>query len=333
MREGSGTVECPSCRSLLTAGLRFCRHCGYRLGEGVEEYAETRRFDGSMPTGFKPAGTSAESTTTTTGAPGQWGAMASMPLMQPIAPVKLRSLSRSCRRMGGSWVMWMLLLLAVLTAGGILANGLRGGWLGGEEQVAVQKSFLGVDGFETADEGGAFIQGIAGPDTAVEKAGLLGGDIINSFDGKPVPDAETMRELLAATPVGKTVEVAYVRDGVAGKTMLTTAAQKSFRGLSVFDRRPGGKGTLEISDFERVRVPNSNIYGVQLDDIDRNGPADIAGLREGDIVVEFNDKIVRTNGDFRLRVYEAVPGTTANVVVVRGGERLTIPVKIGRSRG
>ena len=332
MREGSGTVECPSCRSLLTAGLRFCRHCGYRLGEGVEEYAETRRFDGNMPTGFKPAG-SAGAETTTTGAPGQWGVMASVPLMRPLEPVKASSVTRACRRMGRSWVMWMLLLLAVLTAGGILTNGLRGGWLRSGDRAVMQKSFVGVDGFETADEGGAFIQGIAGPDTAVEKAGLLGGDIINSFDGKPVPDAETMRELLAATPVGKTVEVDYVRDGVAGKTMLTTGAEKSFRGLSVFDRRPGGKGTLEISDFERVRVPNSNIYGVQLDDIDRNGPADIAGLREGDIVVEFNDKIIRTNGDFRLRVYEAVPGTTANVVVVRGGERLTIPVKIGRSRG
>ncbi|MCA1634575.1 MAG: PDZ domain-containing protein [Acidobacteria bacterium] len=331
MHEGSGTVECPSCRSVLTAGLRFCRHCGYRLGEGVEEYAETRRFDGSMPTGFKPAGPSAGATTT--GAPGQWGAMASVPLMHPIEPVKSRSLSLACRRMGGSWVMWMLLVLAVLTAGGILTNGIRGGWVGGEDRIMVQKSFLGVDGFETADEGGAFIQGIAGPDTPVENAGLLGGDVINSFDGKPVPDADTMRELLAATPVGKTVEVAYLRDGVAGKTMLTTIAEKSFRGMSVFDRRPGGKGLLEISDLERVRVPNSNIYGVQVGDIDRNGPADLAGLREGDIVVEFNGKIVRTAGDLRLRIYEAVPGTTANVVIVRGGERLTVPAKVGRSRG
>ena len=44
-------VNCPSCGATLVAGLRFCRMCGYRLGEGVEEYVPTQRFDAaSMPT-------------------------------------------------------------------------------------------------------------------------------------------------------------------------------------------------------------------------------------------------------------------------------------------
>ncbi|HEV3470225.1 MAG TPA: hypothetical protein VG148_12945, partial [Pyrinomonadaceae bacterium] len=47
--EGAGTVVCPNCRAEMVAGLRFCRMCGFRLGEGVEEYTETRRFDGKTP--------------------------------------------------------------------------------------------------------------------------------------------------------------------------------------------------------------------------------------------------------------------------------------------
>src|SRR5215210_6325650 len=49
-------VNCPSCGATLVAGLRFCRRCGYRLGEGVEEYVPTQRFDASsMPTAAPPA--------------------------------------------------------------------------------------------------------------------------------------------------------------------------------------------------------------------------------------------------------------------------------------
>src|SRR5918997_5253409 len=36
---------CPSCGAALVDGMRFCRMCGYRLGEGMAEYVETVRFD------------------------------------------------------------------------------------------------------------------------------------------------------------------------------------------------------------------------------------------------------------------------------------------------
>src|SRR5918911_594593 len=47
--ENLGTVDCPNCGATLIAGLRFCRMCGYRLGEGVEEYVATQRLDASAP--------------------------------------------------------------------------------------------------------------------------------------------------------------------------------------------------------------------------------------------------------------------------------------------
>ena len=81
-----------------------------------------------------------------------------------------------------------------------------------------------MDGFENVQGGGALITGIAGPGTPVVRAGLIGGDIVKSFDGKPVRDAREMRRFLDETPVGKTVEVVYVRDGVMATTTLTTMA-------------------------------------------------------------------------------------------------------------
>ena len=40
---------CGNCRSPMPAGLRFCRNCGFRLGEGSAEYTETVRFQNAPP--------------------------------------------------------------------------------------------------------------------------------------------------------------------------------------------------------------------------------------------------------------------------------------------
>ncbi|HEY0174629.1 MAG TPA: PDZ domain-containing protein [Pyrinomonadaceae bacterium] len=337
--EKTETVNCPSCGATLVAGLRFCRMCGYRLGEGVEEYVATQRFDASsMP----PMAPPAPAPGTDPFAPRQtWG----MPTVQPIQPFGVTSAlnaqqpavsgwAKSCVRKAGGWWLWLTIAIVLLVAGGMIPLSMmtRGGGGAGGRGVVATRSFLGVDGFETAPGGGALVTGIAGPETPVVRAGLIGGDIIKSFDGRPVRNDDAMREILGSTPVGKTVPVDYVRDGVPATTTLTTTAQKDTPGLRLFDRRPGGRGVVGINVGDRVRLPNSEIYGVELDDVDRNGPADLAGLKEHDIIVKFGEYLIRTPGDLRYRIAEALPGTTVPVAVVRGAEQVVIPVKIGKSR-
>ncbi|HEX5707586.1 MAG TPA: PDZ domain-containing protein [Pyrinomonadaceae bacterium] len=327
-------AACPSCHARLVPGMRFCRTCGYRLGEGVEEYAETRRFSGDIPF-VPPAGTTTDARkgASPNFMPGTWA---------PLAPLGARNssladsaeskstLAKTWRRLRGNWMVWVLVIIVVLTASGVvMRNVRRAGGLGGAPTVAAPASFLGVDGLDDADGGGAFIEGIAAPGTPVELAGLIGGDVITSFDGQQVRDDSEMRRILRQTPPGKTVEVIYIRDGETRTTMLTTIAEKDYRGLQDLDARPEGRGFLGIGGMDRVRVPNTNSYGVEVD-VSSNRPADIAGMRDGDIIVEFGGKPIRTEGDLRLRIYEAVPGTTIQVVVVRAGERVTIPVKMGR---
>lgn len=337
--EQSETVNCPSCGATLIAGLRFCRMCGYRLGEGVEEYVPTQRFDASsMPTAAPPP------PATDPFAPRQtWGAAPMQP-MQPMQPFGATSAlgqpqqagmpdagwAKACATKRGGWWLWVVIVLAILVAGGTAP--LWMGARGGRTAPPPVRAFLGVDGFETAPGGGALVTGIAAPETPVVRAGLIGGDIIKSFDGKPVQNEDAMREILAETPAGKLVEVIFVRDGATATTALTTVAQKDTPGLRLFDRRPGGRGVMGIDVGGRVQVPNTNIYGVELDDVNRNEPADIAGLKEGDIVIKFGEHPIRTPGDLRYRIAEALPGTTVPVLVVRGAEQVEIPVKVGRSR-
>jgi membrane-associated protease RseP (regulator of RpoE activity) len=325
-------VNCPSCGASLVAGLRFCRMCGYRLGEGVEEFVATQRFDAaSMPTA--PA---APPATDPFQARQTWGAAPMQPFGAPGAiqqPQGVTSkLAKACRPARGGWWLWVIIGLVILIAGGTAPI-----WMGARSNPGAPpplKSFLGVDGLETAPGGGAFLTGISGPETPMLRAKLVGGDIIKTFDGKEVRNADDLRRILGETPVGKTVEVGFIRDGVFGTTQLTTIAQRDSPGRRPFDERPGGAGNIEINmrDLDRVQLPTLNIFGVELGKIDRNGPADIAGLRSGDIIIKFGEYPIRTAGDLRYRIYEALPGTTVPVTVVRGAEQIEIQDKIGRSK-
>ena len=51
------------------------------------------------------------------------------------------------------------------------------------------------------------------PGSPADKAGMVGGDVLISFDGQPVKGREDISKLLAKTPVGKTVDIVYLRDG------------------------------------------------------------------------------------------------------------------------
>jgi len=237
--------------------------------------------------------------------------------------------AKSCATKRGGWWLWLTIAIVLLVAGGMIPAALMR--RGGAPPVAV-KPFMGVDGFETAPGGGARITGIAGPETPVVRANLIGGDVIKSFDGTQVRNADHMRELLARTPVGKDVPVEFIRDGVLGTTTLRPVAQADTPGLRHFDRRPGGRGVLGIDPGDTVQLPNSPIAGVEIEDVNRNQPADLAGLKEGDIITKFGEHPIRTPGDLRYRIAEALPGTTVPVEIVRGAEQTVIPVKIGRSR-
>src|SRR5688572_32444485 len=39
-------TTCSNCHSPMPSELRFCRNCGFRLGDGLADYQETVRFGG-----------------------------------------------------------------------------------------------------------------------------------------------------------------------------------------------------------------------------------------------------------------------------------------------
>jgi S1-C subfamily serine protease len=226
----------------------------------------------------------------------------------------------------------LTIIIVLMVAGGMLPLALRARRGGGDPPPPATSLLKEADAYDTADGGGARIRGLAAPGTSLEAAGLIGGDVITFFDGKPVRDGDALRKMLAGAIVGKPVEVVYVRDGETKKTTLVPVGREAFRGLRDIEARPGGRGILGVDIGDRVRLPNSNIFGVELSDVNRNGPADLAGLKDGDVVFQFGGKPIRTPGDLRLRIYEAVPGSTVPISVIRDGQPLDFQVKVGRQK-
>ncbi len=97
-------TNCANCHSPMPRELRFCRNCGFRLGEGSAEYTETVRFQ-DVPSGAMGKNSSAAS--------GAAHGFAGGPMaMSTGGPIKKRR-----RRLSGmSWLFIGLLVFFVAAA-------------------------------------------------------------------------------------------------------------------------------------------------------------------------------------------------------------------------
>jgi S1-C subfamily serine protease len=197
---------------------------------------------------------------------------------------------------------------------------------------AAPRSEVGLRKLESTD-GGVTFEDVEPPGSPADKAGLVGGDIITSFDGRPVREDDDILEILQEIPAGKTIDVVYVRDGVTKTAKLTTIERtESDRLAKAFINRPEGRGRFGYDDdqSERVQIEGTNTFGVRIDAITPSMPADLAGVKNGDIIIEFDGVPIRTPGELVSRVRRAIPYSTVKVVLMRGTEKLEIPVKMGR---
>ncbi len=313
--EGGAMLTCSQCGAPMPKEMRFCRNCGNRLGEGPAEYTETVLL---------PNSTSGRARASDPFRPGYTAPIMSGATSEAPCPRR--------RRLGG--MAWILLIVALVFVSGAVMSALKKARRNIPAIVLplVERSYFGVNNFETA-KGGVTFGNVEPPGSPADVAGLVGGDIITTFNGITVEDDDQMMDLLRDTPPGKTVDVVYIRDGETKTTQLTTISQSEFADLQrTYENRPQGVARLgfDTGDAHRVEVPGTNISGVRLDDFNSNGPAALAGLEKGDIITQFNDVPIRTVSEFISRIHRAIPYTTVKFTVMRGNEKLEIPVKLGK---
>ncbi|HYP29150.1 MAG TPA: trypsin-like peptidase domain-containing protein [Blastocatellia bacterium] len=180
---------------------------------------------------------------------------------------------------------------------------------------------------------GALVQDIAKEDAPAARAGLRSGDVIVEFDGKPIKSAKELTAVAAGTPVGKTVQVKYVRNGRPETTRLSLAERP----------RPGEEAPAEMEGPEQ----NTGRLGISVEDItpevarelklkigtgvliaavQPDGPASEAGLQRGDVIHRVGRTPIKNRQDL-LTAISSLKGESEIVIQIeRGGQFAFITV-------
>jgi aminopeptidase YwaD len=77
-------------------------------------------------------------------------------------------------------------------------------------------------------------------------------------------------------------------------------------------------------------MANGDTPGLKLTGVRAGSPADVAGIKAGDIVVEFAGSPVKDLQEYSNALYAHKPGDEVTVVVLRGAERVSMKVKLGK---
>jgi serine protease Do len=81
----------------------------------------------------------------------------------------------------------------------------------------------------------------------------------------------------------------------------------------------------DIADAFNLPKPE----GALISEVFKDTPADKAGLKQGDIILEYNKIPIKSLQSFRNEISLMSPGTTLNLKINRKGQLLTIPVTLG----
>ena len=76
-----------------------------------------------------------------------------------------------------------------------------------------------------------------------------------------------------------------------------------------------------------LKLKNAN--GVLITDLDRDGPAYQAGLKENDVIVGFNGTKINNSSELADVIQATPAGKTVDLAIIRGGEAKTVKVTLG----
>jgi C-terminal processing protease CtpA/Prc len=128
----------------------------------------------------------------------------------------------------------------------------------------------------------------------------------------------------------QSADLARVADLAMGTALTLAAAELKPQFVRVQEARPvaGGGGGGYGAYFGSIPDMGEEVQGVKFADVRDGSPAAKAGLKAGDVLVEFAGKEIKNLYDFTYALRAHRPGETVAVVVLRGGERVKVDVTL-----
>ncbi len=221
-----------------------------------------------------------------------------------------------------------------------------------KEKGKVTRGFMGVSvgdltpdlaqafGFQAGAKG-ALVQNVV-PRGPAAKAGVEAGDVIVNLNGKPVESAGELTRAVALVPPGENVNLTVLRKGEKRQLSFKVAQRPEEEGgvgrAEGEDGDGGGGDKADKSPKLGVSLAPltpalarelgvSGQEGVVVTDIADGGPAQRAGLRRGDVILEVNRQPVKKPEDVAAVVGKTKEGQMA-LLRVRRGDNATFFVAV-----
>lgn len=216
----------------------------------------------------------------------------------------------------------------------------RRGWLGVRIQSVTDEI---AESLSLPRASGAMVAGVDEKGPAAE-GGIVAGDVILSFDGKPVPDMRSLPRVVAETKIGTTVDVVIWHDGKE-KTVRVKVGQLDEAATEVADS--GSKGgtapskaqvvlgmsLAALSDDLRGRhsVPE-DVNGVVVTDVKGDSFAAEKGIRPGDVIIEVAQDKVTTPAQVADKVKAEKDAGKKSVLLLlsRAGDLRFVAIRVDK---
>ena len=195
---------------------------------------------------------------------------------------------------------------------------------------------------------GAIIKDVADGKGPAATAGIQTNDVVVEFNGQPVENAQDLINKVASTPVGESVQVAYLRevgDKLERRTTSVKVGERPPRAtarLSDDEEKAGDakskatatdeKGArpalgLKLSELTPQIANERNLKGLRglfVQDVDQAGIAYDAGVQKSMVIQRINRQSVATIEDFERVINSLKPGDPIVLhVSAFNGEKIT----------
>ena len=144
--------------------------------------------------------------------------------------------------------------------------------------------------------------------------GNSGGALVNA-DGKVIGINSAKLAANGVEGMGFAIPINSVR-AIVDELMSNGKVLRPYIGVGVFDKETAARQGYRLNAEE----------GVYVEEITLNGPADKAGIRRGDLILEIDGKEINKVGELRAVILEHKAGDTIRVKIERDGSKNDVDV-------
>jgi len=197
------------------------------------------------------------------------------------------------------------------------------------------------------DEGDVIQEVVA--DSPADKAGFEDDDVITEVDGEKINEEHDLGDIIADHDPGDKVSITLIRDGKQKQILVALGDREDYDEPLIVSGTVHGKpwtsfgrnqnyGYIGVSLTELTRQLGGYFgvdrgKGVLVNEVEKDSPAEGAGLKAGDVIVAIDSEKVSDISDAQEMIRDKEEGDKIAVSVIRDRKPMTLTVEVEEQSG